>query len=73
MNMKLWSWENFHIDCLDVWRNQMLVPMHYFDIVEVHCPDRVMHQFGLHQHISNDVDTFDGMHVVNHRHKMDDD
>jgi hypothetical protein len=47
--------------------------MHYFDIVEVHCPDQVMHQFELHQHIPNDVDTFDGMHVVNHRDKMDDD
>ena len=34
-------------------------------MVEVHCLNRVMHQFGLHQHSPNDVDTLDHMHVGN--------
>ena len=32
-----------------------------------------MHQFGLHQHILDDVDTLDDLYVVNHRGIMDDD
>jgi hypothetical protein len=40
-----------------------------FTIVEVHCPNREMHQFGLHQHIPDDVDTLDDLHDVNHRGK----
>jgi len=34
-------------------------------MVEVHCLDRVMHQFGLHQHSPNDADTLDHMHAGN--------
>jgi hypothetical protein len=44
-----------------------------FVIVEVHCPDRVMREFGLHQHISDDVDTLDDFHVINRRGKEEDD
>ena len=39
-----------------------------FTIVEVHCPNR-----GMHQHIPNDVDTLDDLHDVNHRGKEEDD
>ena len=38
---------------------------HCFVIVEEHCLDRVMCLFELHQHIFDDVDTLDDMHVVN--------
>jgi len=39
----------------DLWL--LTVPIHCFVMVQVHCLDRVMHQFGLHQHSPNDVDT----------------
>jgi len=42
--------------------------MYCFTIVEVHCPNR-----GMHQHIPNDVDTLDDLHDVNHRGKEEDD
>ena len=29
----------------DIWLAH--VPLHYFDIVEMHCPDLIMQQFGL--------------------------
>ena len=32
-----------------------------------------MCQFGLYQHILDDVDTLDDLHVINGRGKMDDD
>ena len=47
--------------------------MHCFTIVEVHCSNRGMHQFGLHQHIPDDVYTFDDLHDINHRGKEEDD
>jgi hypothetical protein len=47
--------------------------MHCFVIVKVYCHDHEMHQFGLHQHIYVDVDTFDNMYDVNNRGKEEDD
>jgi len=46
----------------DLW---LVVPIHYFVIVEMHCSDWVMRQFGLHHHIFDDVDTLDDFHIVN--------
>ena len=57
--------ENASLLCMegsDLWLTVVLI--HCFAI-EVYCPDRVMHQFGLHRHIPNDIDTFDDMHIVN--------
>jgi len=54
----------------DLWITVVL--MHCFAIVEVHCLDQVMCQFGLHQHILDDVDTLDDIHVFNHRRKQKD-
>lgn len=51
------------IEGSDLWLTVVL--MHYFVIVEMYCPDQVMHRFRLHRHIPDDVDTFDNMHVVN--------
>jgi hypothetical protein len=51
------------IEGSDLWLTVVL--LHYFVIIEMYCPDQVMHQFRLHQHIADDVDTFDNMHVVN--------
>jgi hypothetical protein len=50
----------------------LVVLMHYLVIFEVHCPNRVMCQFGLYQHILDDVDTLDDLHVINDQGKMDD-
>jgi hypothetical protein len=55
------------MDESDLWITVVL--MHYFAIVEVHCLDQVMCQFGLHQHILDGVDTLDDVHVFNHRRK----
>jgi hypothetical protein len=33
----------------DIWL--AYVPLHYFDIVEMHCPDLIIQQFGLSYHI----------------------
>ena len=50
----------------------LVVLMHYLVIFEVHCPNRVMCRFGLYQHILDDVDTLDDLHVINDQGKMDD-
>jgi hypothetical protein len=55
----------------DLWL--VMVHMHCFVIVKVYCYDHEMHQFGLHQHIYVDVDTFDNMYDVNNRGKEEDD
>jgi hypothetical protein len=50
-----------------------MVLMHCCTIVEVYFSNWVMHQFGLHQHIVDGVDTLVDLYVVNHRGIMDDD
>jgi hypothetical protein len=46
----------------DIWLAQ--VPLHCFDIVEMHNLDRVMRQFGLSQHIPDYVDTREKLHNI---------
>ena len=47
----------------DLWLAR--IPLHYFDIVEMHFPDRVMQQFGLSQYIRDYVDAGDELHDIN--------
>ena len=51
----------------DIWLVQ--VPLNCFDIVEMHCPDRVMRQFGLSQHILDYIDTTKELHSVSRQGK----
>jgi hypothetical protein len=51
----------------------LVVLKHYLVIFEMHYLNRIMCHFGLYQHILDDVDTFDDLHVINGRGKMDDD
>ena len=46
----------------DLWLAR--IPLHYFDIVEMHFPDHVMWQFGISQHIPDYVDTIDELHDI---------
>jgi hypothetical protein len=46
----------------DIWLAQ--VPLHCFDIVEMHSLDQVMLQFGLSQHIPDYVDTREKLHNI---------
>jgi len=50
-----------------------VVSMHCFTIVEVHCPNWVMCEFGLHQHIPDDVNTLNDLLVVKYRGKEEND
>jgi len=36
----------------------------FFMLVELHCPDSVMRQFGWRQYIPVDIDTNDLLHVI---------
>ena len=58
------------MDKSDLWITVAL--MHYFVIIKVYCFDWVMCWFGLHQHILDDGDTLDDIHVVKLRDKKKD-
>jgi len=38
--------------------------LYFFMLVELHCPDHVMRQFGWRQHIPVHIDTNDLLHVI---------
>ena len=46
-------------------------PLHCFNIVEMHFPDRVMWQFGMSQHILDYVDTCDELHDISRQGKQE--
>jgi len=49
---------------IDLWTSVvLLVP---FELVELHCLDRVMQQFGFKQHISYDIYMSNQLHFINH-------
>ncbi|XP_038693752.1 serine/threonine-protein phosphatase 7 long form homolog [Tripterygium wilfordii] len=56
--------EGFHI-----WAS--VVPLICYEIVERHFPDRVMRQFGLFQHIPEQVDTSATLHEMSRRGRSD--
>jgi len=43
-----------------------------FEIVELHCSDRVIRQLDYRQHIPVDINTSDALHAITHRGKNDD-
>jgi hypothetical protein len=45
------------------------VSLHYFDIIEMYCPDRVMRPFGLSQHIPDYIVIGDELHNISHQGK----
>ena len=47
------------------------VPLVCFHLVEIHTPDRVVHQFGMIQEIPSDVDTDIMIHAIDLRGKVD--
>jgi hypothetical protein len=47
---------------IDLWTS--VVPLIFFKLVELHCPDRVMRQFDFKQHISSNLDTRDQLHFI---------
>jgi hypothetical protein len=51
----------------DLWLAQ--VSLHCFSIVEMHCLDQVMQQFGLSWHISDYIDTGDEQHNISRQGK----
>jgi len=52
----------------DIWLVQ--VSLYYFDIVEMHCPDWIMRQFELSQHIPNYIDIDYELHSISVRVSM---
>ncbi|XP_038694953.1 serine/threonine-protein phosphatase 7 long form homolog [Tripterygium wilfordii] len=52
-----------------VWR--AVVPLICFEMIELHCPDRVMRQFGITQHVPHPVDTNEKLHDLNRRGRGD--
>lgn len=49
----------------DIWT--AVVPLINFDIVELHCPDRVMRQFAYEQNIPEAIDTSVQLHGIDRR------
>jgi hypothetical protein len=54
---------------LAIWTIRMdilpfLVTLIFFEMVELHCPDRVICQFGYRQHIRVNIDTSDVLHAI---------
>ena len=46
------------------------VPLVCFHLVEIHTPNRVVHQFGMIQEIPTDVDTDTVLHAIDLRGKV---
>ncbi|CAI9088580.1 OLC1v1022948C1 [Oldenlandia corymbosa var. corymbosa] len=55
----------------EIW--QTVSPLLCFDVVEMHYPDRVLRQFGQHQNIPSDCDTFRELHSVDRRGRQNTD
>ena len=49
-----------------------MVLLIFFEMVELHCLDRIMRWFNYKQHITIANDTSDALHIINHRGKNND-
>ena len=54
---------------MNIWTS--VVPVICFDMVELHCPDRVMQQFSYKQNILVNINTSDASHAIIYRSKND--
>jgi hypothetical protein len=50
----------------------LVVPLIFFKMVELHCSNRVMQQFGYRQYILIDIDTSNALHAITHYGRNDD-